>query len=80
MPAVAAFTGKATDAGFDPDGNGLFEYLKVDVELEVIQPGHLTVVSNLLTPEGDPVAIGSLEPAIFRQIWAHGTEVQGGRR
>lgn len=61
----ATFTGRVSDRGYDADGNGLFEHLQMDVEVNVTQPGLLAFDAHLLTADGQIVTIwGSLTPEI----------------
>jgi hypothetical protein len=59
---TATFTGVHSDAGYDADGNGLFEHLKVDVEMNVTVAGAFGFMPVLLSSSGDLVAVGSLDP------------------
>lgn len=54
----ARLTGKIFDSGWDSDGNGKFDYLKIGVEVEVIIAGDFQIyVSGLLTNEGEYILV-----------------------
>ena len=47
--ALAFFTGKIFDEGIDEDSNGLYDYLKISVEINVTDAGYYTIqLENLL--------------------------------
>ena len=73
-----AFTGNARDSGYDMDGNGLFEFLRVDIEVDVIEAGWFGVTAALTTPDGRMVALGGLTPDLFRTAPVASTELQAG--
>jgi signal peptidase I len=51
-PPIAELTGRIVDTGVDDDGNGLFDYLLVGVEVNVTEAGtYIVSVSNLLDSE-----------------------------
>jgi hypothetical protein len=52
----ARLTGKISDEGVDTDGNGLFNYLKVGVEIEVSEPG-VYMLYAWLSENGGPYDI-----------------------
>jgi hypothetical protein len=66
------------DRGHDPDGNGLFENLAVDVAVDVMQAGDVTVSSTLSSADGGVLAMGSLDPALDRAAPRMTTTLQAG--
>ena len=60
------FTGNASDTGYDNDGNGLFEHLQVDVEVDVTEAGTFAFLAALTTASGDLITLGSLAPNLNR--------------
>lgn len=66
------------DRGHDPDGNGLFENLAVDIALDVMQAGDVTVAATLSGADGGVLAMGSLDPALDRAAPRMTTTLQAG--
>lgn len=58
----ATFLGHTGDRGVDADGNGLFEQLRVDVEVTVGDDGVYGFEAVLAVPGGDPIMRGTLAP------------------
>lgn len=76
--AIASFTGKFSDMGYDSDGNGQFEYLQVDVEVNVIETGNFGFLAALTTTSGKLITIGGLTPDFLRNApVAHATLESG---
>jgi hypothetical protein len=48
----AGITGNYSDYGLDLNGDGLFEYLTVDIEIEVIKAGNYSLMANLCDING----------------------------
>jgi hypothetical protein len=63
----ASFTGQHSDTGYDADGNGLFDHLRVDIELNVTRAGSFGITPVLLTSTGELVASGDLYAGFDRQ-------------
>ncbi|HEX6288525.1 MAG TPA: hypothetical protein VFZ66_05000 [Herpetosiphonaceae bacterium] len=59
---MITFTGTTSHHADDADGNGLFEYLRVDVEVSATQASTVGVTALLTTANGDLIAMGSLTP------------------
>lgn len=66
-PDTAQFTGAGTDRGIDADGNGRYESLRVDVQVNVTRPATYTLSARLAK---GGVAIGST--AVYSEIAAAG--------
>ncbi len=66
-PDTAQFTDVTTDRGVDGDGNGRFESLRVDVQVNVTQPATYTLSARLAK---GGVSIGST--AVYTEIAAAG--------
>ena len=49
--ALAYFTGKTFDEGVDTDGDGLFDYLQVDIEVNVTETGSYRISTEGLADE-----------------------------
>jgi hypothetical protein len=62
-PAFPA-TVQSADVGVDQDDNGLFEFLKVDVQVNVATAGRYAVNTVLQAADGDVLGIGSVTPVI----------------
>jgi len=45
------FTGNSSDYGFDENSDGLYDLLKVDVEVNVLEPGEYKIYGNLYANE-----------------------------
>lgn len=72
---AASFTDDVEYAFVDENQNGLFNYLQVDVGLNVSEAGGVGVVANLFSADGQLVAIGSLTPDLARSVPALHAEV-----
>lgn len=77
--AVARFADQPQDSGTDQDGDGLFEMLRVDLVLDISQAGALGIDATLATADGQPIALGSLDPLRHRTAPAAATHVATGR-
>jgi Domain of unknown function (DUF4785) C-terminal domain len=62
----AALIGNSTDSGYDMDGNGLFEHLRVDVQVNVTTAGDRGFVAYLVDSHGNLVTPGNLDPDLHR--------------
>lgn len=54
-PIQAKFTGSNSDYGYDPDSDGLYNYLTVEAEIKVTHEGLANVVAILKDPLGNPI-------------------------
>jgi len=54
------FIGNYADYGIDTNGNGLFDYLAVNVELEITTSGEYTIEGWLYDGDGNPIEIASI--------------------
>lgn len=66
LSSVGSFTGNTNDSGLDQDGNGLFEFLEVKVEVDVSDPGTFVLQGFLVDGVGNVIALSTLEPDLFR--------------
>jgi len=62
MPAEATLTGHILDRGVDTDGNGLYDYLEVDVEINVTVADNFELSANQLLEGSVIVGIGTSVP------------------
>jgi len=62
----ANFTGNHSDSGYDADGNGLFEHLKVNVEVNVTVAGNFGFVATLTDSSGNAITSGDLNNDLHR--------------
>ncbi|MEM4297329.1 MAG: choice-of-anchor X domain-containing protein, partial [Nitrososphaerota archaeon] len=53
---AARLAGQYSDEGVDEDGDGLFEWLRIDVGVQVNQPGNFTLSARLTDGEGNFIA------------------------
>ncbi|RKY95825.1 MAG: hypothetical protein DRQ06_02830, partial [Candidatus Hydrothermota bacterium] len=53
------FTGNYSDYGVDTDGNGLYDYLAVDIGLEITNPAEYTIEGWLYDKEGNPLEVAT---------------------
>ena len=56
--SLATFTGNASYSGFDKDGDGYFDYLKANVEVQTKKAGDFSFFADLMTVTGDMIGIG----------------------
>lgn len=77
-PETAVFTGSSSDSGYDMDGNGLFEHLRLNVELDVSTTDDYGILATLTDSAGNGIAIGSLDPDIFRSVPLTGATLNPG--
>jgi hypothetical protein len=56
----ATFSGKFKDLGYDTNNDGQFEFLQVDIEINVTQAGGFGFTTGLLDSNEQLIAIGSL--------------------
>lgn len=59
---IGAFTGVYSCMPVDRDGNGFFDYLKADVQVDITEAGTYFFDANLLNSNGEIAALGTLIP------------------
>jgi len=57
--SVAGFTGSYSDSGTDADADGVYDYLSIDVNVNVTEAGNYTVQGWLYDSNGGDIAHGS---------------------
>lgn len=62
--AGSGFTGNFIDTALDDDGNGLYDYLKADAEVNITASGTYTFSTYLLDKDNRFIAFGSLIPGV----------------
>ncbi len=56
---IQKFTANYSDYGVDSDGNGLYDYLAVDVGLKITSSGEYTIEGWLYDKNGNPIEVAS---------------------
>ncbi len=80
VSSKTVLTGWSKDSGYDRDGDGLYEFLQVDVELSVAQAGNYGFTTALIGPQEQFVAVGALTPDIQRTAPVTGVALTVGRQ
>ena len=77
-PETPYFTGIVRDQGYDTDGNGLYEYLMVAVEICASEATSVGLVSTLESEDERLIGLGSVVPDIARQSPGMHTDLEEG--
>lgn len=75
---AAAFGSARSDQGYDADGNGLFDQLKVEIAVDIAQAGDFGFAATLTGPAGALIAQGSLDPTPMRAAPQIATALEAG--
>ncbi|MEZ4679200.1 MAG: hypothetical protein R2932_33775 [Caldilineaceae bacterium] len=67
-PHAAQLSNSYTDFAWDTNNNGLYDYLALDVGVNVILPGKYQVSGSLTDPNGNLIPFASSAPIIWSQV------------